>query len=80
MSTSPRTVMRIYFHLHKPDEELYEQLLALLEGITPRVQPHPADWSADVDLTGALRYWKLLLGLRECGVTLLEGASLGTGR
>ncbi|WP_406327310.1 helix-hairpin-helix domain-containing protein [Streptomyces sp. NBC_01617] len=58
MTTSPRTVMRIYFHLHKPDEEMYEKLLALLEGITPRVQAHPADWSADVDLTGALRYWK----------------------
>ncbi|WP_406361179.1 DNA polymerase thumb domain-containing protein [Streptomyces sp. NBC_01579] len=58
MTTSPRTVMRIYFHLHKPDEELYEQLLGLLEGITPHVQPHSADWSADVDLTGALRYWK----------------------
>ncbi|WP_331762238.1 hypothetical protein OG612_44855 (plasmid) [Streptomyces sp. NBC_01527] len=57
MTISPRTVMRIFFHLPEPDEELYEQLLAVLEGITPRVQPHPADWSADVDLTGALRYW-----------------------
>ncbi|MFV5995435.1 DNA polymerase Y family protein [Streptomyces sp. NPDC056231] len=57
MTTSPRTMMRIYFHLQEPDEELYEKLLALLEGITPRVQPHSADWSADVDLTGALRYW-----------------------
>ncbi|MFE5108289.1 helix-hairpin-helix domain-containing protein [Streptomyces sp. NPDC056663] len=55
MTHSPRTVMRIYFHLQ--DDELYERLLAVLEGITPRVQPHPADWSADVDLTGALRYW-----------------------
>ncbi|MER5556152.1 helix-hairpin-helix domain-containing protein [Streptomyces sp. NPDC002793] len=55
MTTSPRTVMRIYFHLQ--DAELYEQLLAVLEGITPRVQAHPADSSADVDLTGALRYW-----------------------
>ncbi|MET8404063.1 helix-hairpin-helix domain-containing protein [Streptomyces sp900116325] len=57
MTSSPRTVMRIYFHLQEPDEDLYEQLLALLEGITPGVQPHSADWSADVDLTGALRYW-----------------------
>lgn len=55
MTTSPRTVMRIYFHLQ--DAELYERLLTVLEGITPRVQAHPADWSADVDLTGALRYW-----------------------
>ncbi|WP_411088074.1 hypothetical protein [Streptomyces sp. 061-3] len=52
MTTSPRTVMRIFFHLHEPDDEMYEQLLALLEGITPRVQAHPADCSADVDLTG----------------------------
>ncbi|MGW6564981.1 DNA polymerase Y family protein [Streptomyces sp. NPDC054975] len=58
MTTSPRTIMRIYFHLPEPDEELYEQLLAVLEGITPRVQAHPVDRSADVDLTGALRYWK----------------------
>ncbi|MEU0835318.1 hypothetical protein [Streptomyces sp. NPDC005969] len=57
MTTSPRAMMRIYFHLQEPDEELYEKLLALLEGITPRVQPHSADWSADVDLIGALRYW-----------------------
>ncbi|MDX3433911.1 helix-hairpin-helix domain-containing protein [Streptomyces sp. ME01-18a] len=55
MTTSPRTVMRIHFHLQSAD--LYEQLLTVLEGITPRVQPHPADLSADVDLTGALRYW-----------------------
>ena len=58
MSTSPRTIMRIYFHLAEPDEELYEQLLAVLEGITPRIEAHPADFSADVDLTPALRYWK----------------------
>ncbi|MFB8026848.1 MULTISPECIES: hypothetical protein [unclassified Streptomyces] len=55
MTTSPRTVMRMYFHLQ--DTDLYEQVLVVLEGITPRVQAHPADWSADADLTGALRYW-----------------------
>ncbi|WP_329046784.1 DNA polymerase Y family protein [Streptomyces sp. NBC_01422] len=55
MTTSPRTVMRIHFHLQSAD--LYEQLLTVIEGITPRVQAHPADLSADVDLTGALRYW-----------------------
>lgn len=55
MTTSSRTVMRIYFHVQSAD--LYEQLLTVLAAITPRVQPHPADLSADVDLTGALRYW-----------------------
>ncbi|MFJ8888555.1 hypothetical protein ACIRJR_34845, partial [Streptomyces sp. NPDC102402] len=55
MTTSPGTVMRIYFHLH--DTGLWEQVLAVLEGISPRVQAHPANFSADVDLTGALRYW-----------------------
>ncbi|MFE6039878.1 hypothetical protein [Streptomyces sp. NPDC056452] len=54
MTTRPRTVMRIYFHVQ--NAELYEQILDVLEGVTPRVQAHPADWSADVDLTGALRY------------------------
>ncbi|MFE1190109.1 DNA polymerase Y family protein [[Kitasatospora] papulosa] len=55
MTTSPRTVMRIYFHLQ--DANLYERVLAVLEGIAPQVEAHPADWSADADLTGALRYW-----------------------
>ncbi|MGW6570455.1 DNA polymerase Y family protein [Streptomyces sp. NPDC054975] len=58
MTTTHRAVMRIFFHLREPDEELYEQLLAVVEGITPRVQAHTADWSADADLTGALRYWR----------------------
>ncbi|MER7810301.1 hypothetical protein [Streptomyces sp900116325] len=58
MTHSPRTIMRIHFHPAEPTDELYEQVLAVLEGITPRVEPHPADWSADIDLTGALRYWK----------------------
>lgn len=43
MTTSPRTVMRIYFHLQ--DTELYERLLTVLEGITPRIQAHSADSS-----------------------------------
>lgn len=57
MTTSPRTFMRIYFHVTEQGEELYEQLQAVLEDITPRVEAHRADWSADIDLTGALRYW-----------------------
>ncbi|MFD3657791.1 hypothetical protein [Streptomyces sp. NPDC058620] len=57
MTTSPRTILRIYFHAAAQDDALYEQLLTVLEGVTPRVQAHPADFSATVDLTGALRYW-----------------------
>ncbi|WP_372446652.1 DNA polymerase Y family protein [Streptomyces laculatispora] len=30
--------------------------MAVLHTITPRVEAHPADWSADVDLAGALRH------------------------
>ncbi|MDP5309377.1 hypothetical protein [Streptomyces poriferorum] len=69
MTTSPRTIMRIHFHVAEPAEGLYDQLLAVLGTITPRIEPHPADWSADLDLTGALRYWALLWGFRTCGVT-----------
>ncbi|OKJ62450.1 DNA polymerase Y family protein [Streptomyces sp. CB02261] len=57
MSTSPRTLMRIHFHLPEPDPDLYEQLLAVITDVTPQVEAHPADFSADADLTGALRYW-----------------------
>ncbi|MER8237016.1 hypothetical protein [Streptomyces sp. NPDC094049] len=57
MTTSPRTLMRVHFHLPGPDPVLYEQLLDVLTGITPQVEAHPADFSADADLTGALRYW-----------------------
>ncbi|WNI34438.1 hypothetical protein [Streptomyces sp. ITFR-6] len=57
MTTSPRTIARIHFHVADPPPGLYDQLLAVLETVTPRIEAHPADWSADLDLTGALRYW-----------------------
>ncbi|MFJ5851076.1 hypothetical protein [Streptomyces sp. NPDC092903] len=53
----PRAILRIHFHLVERTEELYGQLLAVVEGISSRVEPLPADWSAYVDLTGALTYW-----------------------
>ncbi|MFD3945527.1 hypothetical protein [Streptomyces sp. NPDC058579] len=56
MTTSPRTLMRVSTCLN-PTRGLYEQLLALLEGITPQVEAHPADYSADVSLTGAPGSW-----------------------
>ncbi|NUW02892.1 hypothetical protein [Streptomyces sp. CAI 127] len=53
----PRAILRIHFHPAERTEELYGQLLTVVEGISSRVEPLPADWSAYVDLTGALTYW-----------------------
>ncbi|MEW5543004.1 helix-hairpin-helix domain-containing protein [Streptomyces cyaneofuscatus] len=53
----PRAILRIHFHPAERTEELYGQLLAVVDGISSRVEPLPADWSAYVDLTGALTYW-----------------------
>ncbi|WP_426501640.1 hypothetical protein [Streptomyces sp. D54] len=53
----PRAILRIHFHPAERSEELYGQLLTVLDGISSRVEPLPADWSAYVDLTGALTYW-----------------------
>ncbi|MEU9998079.1 hypothetical protein [Streptomyces sp. NPDC050848] len=83
MTTSPRTLMRIYFHLPEPDAGLYEQLLALLEGITPQVEAHPVDCSADVSLTGALRYWRQdaagLVGVIRLRALALHGVKTSAG-
>ncbi|MGW7315751.1 DNA polymerase Y family protein [Streptomyces sp. NPDC054865] len=52
-----RRILHAHFHLpHPGDADLYAQLLALAEGITPRVQAIPPD-AAHLDITGALRYW-----------------------
>ncbi|MFJ3439527.1 helix-hairpin-helix domain-containing protein [Streptomyces cyaneofuscatus] len=58
-TSRPRTraILRIHFHPAERTDELYEQLLAVIDGISSRVEPLPADWSACVDLTGALTYW-----------------------
>ncbi|MFF8981918.1 hypothetical protein ACF08E_00850 [Streptomyces globisporus] len=53
----PRAILRIHFHPAERNDELYGQLLAVVDGISSRVEPLPADWSAYVDLTGALTYW-----------------------
>ncbi|MFE5484123.1 hypothetical protein [Streptomyces sp. NPDC056527] len=83
MTTSPRTILRIHFHLPDADHGLYEQLLALLEGITPQVEAHPADYSADVSLTGALRYWKQdaagLVGVIRLRALALHGVQTSAG-
>ncbi|WP_189829060.1 DNA polymerase Y family protein [Streptomyces subrutilus] len=52
-----RLILHAHFHLpHPGDADLYAQLLALAEGITPRVQALAPD-AAHLDITGALRYW-----------------------
>ncbi|MEU2824237.1 helix-hairpin-helix domain-containing protein [Streptomyces bacillaris] len=53
----PRAILRLHFHPAERSEELYGQLLAVVDGISSRVEPQPADWSAYADLTGALAYW-----------------------
>ncbi|MFF2861169.1 helix-hairpin-helix domain-containing protein [Streptomyces rubiginosohelvolus] len=55
--SKPRAILRIHFHPVERTEELYGHLLAVVDGISSRVEPLPADWSAYVDLTGALTYW-----------------------
>ncbi|MGW6202211.1 DNA polymerase Y family protein [Streptomyces sp. NPDC055089] len=54
-----RAVLRARFDLTSSDarEVLYEQLLGLVEDITPVYQPHPADYSVDVDVTGAQNFF-----------------------
>lgn len=83
MTHSPRTLMRIHFHVTEPADGLYEQLLAVLDTITPRVEPHPADWSADLDLTGALRYWardpEALVGVIRLRILALHSVQSSAG-
>ncbi|MEU2120109.1 hypothetical protein ABZ567_31745 [Streptomyces sp. NPDC016459] len=53
-----RRILHAHFHLpHPTDADLYAQLLALAEDITPRVQALAPD-AAHLDITGALRYWQ----------------------
>ncbi|MEU8482331.1 hypothetical protein [Streptomyces sp. NPDC048641] len=56
-SGSARSVLRARFDLtgHPAPESVYEQLLGLVEDLTPVYQPHPADFSVDLDISGALR-------------------------
>nr|WP_024127110.1 hypothetical protein [Streptomyces sp. F8]AHE39831.1 DNA-directed DNA polymerase [Streptomyces sp. F8] len=53
----PRAILRIHFHPVERNDELYGHLLTVLDGVSPRIEPLPADWSAYVDLTGALTFW-----------------------
>ncbi|MFZ3474631.1 DNA polymerase Y family protein [Streptomyces sp. 4.24] len=52
-----KQILHARFHFPAADAGLYGQLLDLAGNITPRVQPIPPD-AADLDITGALRYWQ----------------------
>ncbi|WP_420031363.1 DNA polymerase Y family protein [Streptomyces sp. cg28] len=83
-----RAVLRVRFDLTGSDaqEVLYEQLLGLIEDITPVYQPHPADHSADLDVTGALRLFDRTLpeiaAMLQLRAVALHGvrATIGGGR
>ncbi|RFC78545.1 hypothetical protein [Streptomyces sp. AcE210] len=51
-----RSVLRVHFQLsaHQAPEAVFEELLGLVEDITPVYQPYPHDHSVDMDVTGAL--------------------------
>lgn len=53
--TDERAILRIHFH-HGGNEDLYHQLLTVLDGISPRWQAQPPT-AADHDVTGALKYF-----------------------
>lgn len=53
----PRAIVRIHFHPQLRSDELFAQLLDVLGGISPTIEPLPADWSAYMDVTGSLRFW-----------------------
>ncbi|MGW6707363.1 DNA polymerase Y family protein [Streptomyces sp. NPDC054956] len=72
-----KQILHARFHIPQAaDTGLYGQLLDLAAGITPRVQPIPPD-SADLDITGALRYWQCdaesLAGLLRMRTVALHG-------
>ncbi|MFD0034931.1 hypothetical protein ACFVJK_43330 [Streptomyces sp. NPDC127172] len=50
------SVLRVHFQLstHEAPEVVFEELLGLVEDITPVYQPYPHDHSVDMDVTGAL--------------------------
>ncbi len=58
IAMTERRILHAHWHLpHNDDADLYAQLLAVAENITPRVQAIPPD-AAHLDITGALRYWQ----------------------
>ncbi|MFF0549664.1 hypothetical protein ACFYUL_11950 [Streptomyces sp. NPDC004311] len=72
-----RRILHAHFHLPTTTQpDLYEQLLALAQDITPSVQAIPPD-AGHLDITGALRYWQRgpadLAGLLRLRALALHG-------
>ena len=86
MTTRRRHILHV--RLFPPEDgasDLYAQVLSALEGITPRVQPIPPH-SADLDVTGALRFWDRdvqgigqMIRLRTAALFGLHDTTLGAG-
>ncbi|MFF0386911.1 hypothetical protein [Streptomyces sp. NPDC004286] len=84
----PRSILRVHCHLedHPEPDTRFEQLLDLAAAITPVCQPYPADYSADLDITGALRHFdrtpRELAVLLQLRVIALHGVhtTIGGGR
>ncbi|MCX5207573.1 hypothetical protein OG897_39985 [Streptomyces sp. NBC_00237] len=80
-----RSILRIHFHLPPGagSEEQYEDLLDLLQTFTPRVQPLPQDYSAELDITGALRLFDkdapALASMIQMQVAGLHGTATSVG-
>ncbi|MFH8618646.1 hypothetical protein ACH4E8_26775 [Streptomyces sp. NPDC017979] len=54
---TPRAILRIHFHPPDRSEGLYEHLLAVLCGISSRIEPRSEDFSAYANLSEALRFF-----------------------
>ncbi|GHH55431.1 DNA polymerase Y family protein [Streptomyces candidus] len=82
-----RSILRVHFHLQhgSASQEQYEDLLELLQSFTPWVQPLPQDYSAELDITGALRHFDkdaaALTAMIQMRVAGLHGipTSIGAG-
>ncbi|MCZ4101094.1 DNA polymerase Y family protein [Streptomyces sp. H39-C1] len=56
MEQTARHIIHAHLHTRGEDPELFDQAMAILEGISPRLQVLPPD-GADLDVTGARRYF-----------------------
>ncbi|CAM5412725.1 DNA polymerase IV [Streptomyces microflavus] len=80
----PRAILRLHFHPAERNMELYGQLLAVVDGISSRVEPLPADWSAYVDLARrphvlAAATSRALSLCSDCACSALHGVQCSAG-
>ncbi|MEV1049317.1 helix-hairpin-helix domain-containing protein [Streptomyces sp. NPDC049916] len=80
-----RAVLRARFDLtdHPDPDTVYEHLLDLVENLTPVFQPHPADHSVDLDISGALRLFgrdpEQIAALLQLRAVALHGVAVTIG-